>query len=209
MRVILKDDVLVIVPDNEDDRTAAEAWAAGHAEHVFRLRGTGGGTLELHDLGERSIACREPINVVSTSRDPQIRLIGNFATAPFELDGQRYVSVESFWQGLKFNSEKDRRRLAGLDGRHARAEGEKQGYGDTITYRGDVIPVGTWRHWQLMEQACRAKFDQHLEARAALRSTGERPLLHMVRRDSKTIPGVIMAEIWMRVRAGLARHTGT
>ena len=29
--------------------------------------------------------------------------------APFELDGQQYQSVESFWQGLKFADEADRR----------------------------------------------------------------------------------------------------
>jgi predicted NAD-dependent protein-ADP-ribosyltransferase YbiA (DUF1768 family) len=56
-----------------------------------------------------------------------------------------------------------------------------------------------------MKQACRAKFTQNAEARAALLSTGERPLTHRVRRDSATIPGVIMADIWTRIRATLAR----
>jgi hypothetical protein len=35
--------------------------------------------------------------------------------------------------------------------------------------------------------------------------TGERPLVHHVPRDSRTIPGVIMAEIWMQLRAELQR----
>jgi predicted NAD-dependent protein-ADP-ribosyltransferase YbiA (DUF1768 family) len=51
-----------------------------------------------------------------------------------------------------------------------------------------------------MERACRAKFEQNAEARAALLATGDRPLTHVVRRDSTTIPGVIMAQIWMRIR---------
>jgi hypothetical protein len=51
-----------------------------------------------------------------------------------------------------------------------------------------------------MEQACRAKFSQNEEARTALLATGRRPLVHRMRRDSRTIPGVIMADIWMRIR---------
>ena len=37
-------------------------------------------------------------------------------------------------------------------------------------------------------------------AREALLSTGKRPLVHKVLPDSKTIPGAIMAEIWMEIR---------
>ena len=73
---------------------------------------------------------------------------------------------------------------------------------------GQEIAVGTWAHWQLMEQACRAKFSQNEEARAALLATGWRPLVHVVRRDSKAIPGVIMADIWMRIRAELRSQAG-
>ena len=70
---------------------------------------------------------------------------------------------------------------------------------------GQEILVGTWAHWQLMERACRAKFAQNREATDALLSTGDRPLTHVVRRDSRTIPGVIMAAIWMRIRKDLRR----
>jgi predicted NAD-dependent protein-ADP-ribosyltransferase YbiA (DUF1768 family) len=170
---------------------------------VLRVRSSDSPSLELHDLGERTDACRETINVVSDSPDQVARLISNFAATPFKLDGHRYQSVESFWQGLKFSSEEDRLRMAQLDGPHARAEGEQQGYGATINYRGEEIPVGTAAHWRLMEKACRAKFDQNPEARTALLATGERPLIHVVRRDSKTVPGVIMAQIWMRIRKRL------
>ena len=62
----------------------------------------------------------EPINVISDSSDPAVRPIGNFAATPFDLDGHRYASVESFWQGLKFPDAADRARLAALDGARAR-----------------------------------------------------------------------------------------
>ncbi|HEV8714964.1 MAG TPA: hypothetical protein VGX03_19310 [Candidatus Binatia bacterium] len=63
--------------------------------------------------------------------------------------------------------------------------------------------VGTYEHWALMREACWAKFTQHEEAQRALLSTGTRPLTHRTRRDSRTIPGVIMTDIWMRIRARL------
>jgi predicted NAD-dependent protein-ADP-ribosyltransferase YbiA (DUF1768 family) len=203
MRVVLKEHLIVLIPEAGAEAHELERWRTGHGDHVLCVRVSDSPSLELHDLGVRPEACREPINVVSDSPNPVARLISNFATTPFELDGQHYQSVESFWQGLKFTSDADRRRLAQLNGPDARAEGNRQGYGSIIRYLGEEIPVGTAAHWRLMENACQAKFDQSAEARAALLATGERPLIHVVRRDSKTIPGVIMAQIWMRLRKRL------
>jgi hypothetical protein len=54
-----------------------------------------------------------------------------------------------------------------------------------------------------MRAACHAKFTQNDRARRALLSTGDRPLTHRMKRDSETIPGVVMADVWMRIRARL------
>jgi predicted NAD-dependent protein-ADP-ribosyltransferase YbiA (DUF1768 family) len=203
MRVLLRDGLIVLIPESEGELRDLAAWSAAHPSHLLGARAVGSGALELHDLGPREEACREPINIVSNSLDAGARLIGNFATAPFVLDAQRYVSVESFWQGLKFAADADRQRIAALEGVCAREEGERQGYGAMVSYGGREIPVGTFGHWHLMERACRAKFAQNQDAAAALLATGNRPLTHVVRRDSTAIPGVIMAAIWMRVRARL------
>jgi predicted NAD-dependent protein-ADP-ribosyltransferase YbiA (DUF1768 family) len=56
-----------------------------------------------------------------------------------------------------------------------------------------------------MYLACSAKFSQHEHARAALVGTGDRPLIHKTRRDSRTIPSVVMADIWMCIRRTLAK----
>ena len=205
MRVLLKNGLIVLIPESADETRELEGWRARHECHVFCAGSVNRQALELHGLGERGEACREPINVVSDSADPVARMISNFSTAPFELDGQRYQSVESFWQGLKFSEESERRRLAQLDGARARAEGERKGYGPTVSYGGQEIVVGTWAHWQLMKRACRAKFTQNPEAAAALLATGGRPLTHVVRRDSTTIPGVVMAAIWTRIRKDLRK----
>lgn len=202
MRVLLKEDVMVLLPDDDDEIQALALWKASHARHVLGLDADlDGAGLALHDLGPREEACREPINIVSTSPDAIARTISNFGATPFELDGRRYLTIESFWQGLKFETEEERARIAALDGHGAWEAGSAKGYGPAITYDGRSIPVGTWAHWQLMERAVRAKFAGNPQARAALLATGNRPLTHIVRSDSKAIPGVIMADIWMRVRA--------
>jgi hypothetical protein len=43
-------------------------------------------SIELHDCGEYLEACREPINVVSSSSNPLARMISNFAPTPTGLD---------------------------------------------------------------------------------------------------------------------------
>jgi predicted NAD-dependent protein-ADP-ribosyltransferase YbiA (DUF1768 family) len=201
MKTVLQPDALVLVPEDEAERTALAAWKAAHDGFAFVAIENSAPGATLTALGPRAEACREPINVTSSSPDP-IRLIANFAPTPFELDGQRYACVEAFWQSLRFPLE-ERARIASLAGPVAKQESEKQPYGSHVVYGGQTIAVGTWDHWQLMRRACAAKFAQNDDARAALLATGERPLVHRVRRDSRTIPGAIMAEIWMELRARL------
>ena len=109
----------------------------------------------------------------------------------------------SLWQGLKFDDEATRAGIARLSGHRAKSAGHAAPARDVIGYGGQIVRVGTVDHWALMDGACAAKFAQCEPARAALLSTGNRPLEHKVPADSRTIPGVIMADIWMRLRDGL------
>jgi predicted NAD-dependent protein-ADP-ribosyltransferase YbiA (DUF1768 family) len=203
MRTLLQPNGLVLVPESDEEHAALAAWKTAHNGFAFATVENSGAGATLTALGPRAQACREPINVTSFSPDP-IRLIANFAPTPFELDGERYACVEAFWQSLRFPLE-ERRRIAGLAGPVAKQISDKQPYGSYVIYAGQNIAVGAFDHWQLMRRACRAKFDQNDNARTALIETGERPLVHHVPRDSRTIPGVIMAEIWMQLRAELQR----
>jgi predicted NAD-dependent protein-ADP-ribosyltransferase YbiA (DUF1768 family) len=206
MRVRLKEDLLIATAESDDERRAVAEWAGRHGGHVFVLASQDGQTFRLTNLGPQAHACREPINVTSRAADPAVRLISNFSQTPFELDGQPYESVEAFWQGLKFPDSARRLEVARLHGDDAKRAGFDAPNVETFEYSGRTIRVGTPEHWQLMIRACWGKFSQHLPAKAALLSTGGRPLVHRVRRDSRSIPGVVMADIWMSVRKGLVNR---
>lgn len=110
MKALLKEGLVVLIPQSDADASTLASWRLAHEDHVLNVRADrpGVSSLELHDMGRRLEACREPLNVVSSSSDPFARAISNLATAPFELDGRIYQSVESFWQSLKFEDEADR-----------------------------------------------------------------------------------------------------
>lgn len=205
MRVLLKAPGMVLVPEDVHETEDLAAWKSARDLHLMLLGYQGVG-LFLRDLGHRREVCPEPLNVTSKSKESAGQLISNFTDSPFFLHGQRYRSVESFWQGLKFGDVDARREVAMLSGVAAWRRGRERPYGDNITYRDQRVRVGTWEHWQLMRQACWEKFRQDTAARGALLATGVRPLTHRMRRDSRTIPGAIMAEIWMQIRASVRKE---
>jgi predicted NAD-dependent protein-ADP-ribosyltransferase YbiA (DUF1768 family) len=206
MKVRVKNNLLIVTAETPEEQVAVAAWAAGMNGHVFSLTHQDERTFRLANLGPRADACREPINIISRSPDPAVKLISNLAHTPFELDGLDYGSVEAFWQGLKFPENARRREIAPLFGHEARRAGFDAPKDDTVKYQGKTIRVGTADHWQLMVAACWAKFNQHEAARKALLETKERPLMHRTKHDSRNIPGAIMADIWMRVRRGLVKR---
>lgn len=201
MRAKLKGGMIIITAEDADERAEFARFAAIAAGHVFLLHaGTDrGGALE--DLGPREMACREPINITS-SVDERWRPISNLAETPFALHKRAYASVEGFWQGLKFDDETDRKRIGALR-LQAKLASKGRPEHETIVYEGATLAVGRAEHWALMRMACTAKFTQNEKAREALLATGERLLSHRVRRDSRSIPGAIMADIWMSIRTRL------
>jgi predicted NAD-dependent protein-ADP-ribosyltransferase YbiA (DUF1768 family) len=204
MRVILKKGMLVLSVENEAERADFAVWREAAKGHVFVFDGGSSKGGALFDIGVREEACREPINIVYTNGD-QWQLISNLAETPFVLDGRSYASVEGFWQGLKADSERERRRIAGLSGLAARRAGRQFPQPESFQYDDKTYLAGGPDHRALMARACLAKFNQALLARETLLATGERPLIHRARRDSAMIPGTLLAEIWMCIRSRL-RH---
>ena len=203
MRVVAKEGLLIVVPADDVESALLDGFGAASEGHVFRLTHAGTG-LQLSDLGPEEDACNHPINITSQS-PPPFDLISNFAHTPFTLDGRAYAGIEGFWQSLAFADPAERERVGALFGAEAKQATAGMTKPDTFEYDGRSVRAGTYDHWQLMRRATVAKFEQDTDARSALLSTGDRPLVHRVRHDSRVIPGVIMADIWMAIRHRLQR----
>lgn len=206
MRAVLRESgKIVLIPENDVDRATLDAFTRTRAGHAFHLEAFAT-QATLTDLGDAATLLGEPLNITSQS-PPPLDLISNFAATPFHLDGADYASVEGFWQSLRHPEGEARRHVAALSG----AAAKKAGVGpapERFAYRGRSLLWGTHDHWMLMRSACAAKFAQHTAARDALVGTGDRILEHRLRRDSRSIPGALMAQIWMDIRRRLRASEG-
>ena len=171
MRVIFKDAALVVAVETEAEREAFAVWRTAKKGHVFFFDGGAEKGGALIDLGPRDDACREPINILFDQSEARWRPISNLADTPFVLRGRTYASVEGFWQGLKFDAQKDRDRIARLSGKAAKRAGDDAPDREAFTFDGRTYAVGGPGHHGLMLEACRAKFGQNESAREALLAT--------------------------------------
>ena len=206
MKAAIQYATITLLPESDAEHTLCAAMLATFGEQIFALRRSGSGQNICFDaLGLREALCPEPLNI-TRGIEPRFAAISNLAETPFLLHDEYYASVEGFWQSLKFTDQVDRRRVGALSGGRAKSTGDTAPpTGITFTYAGETIVRGTCNHWALMKQACTAKFEQDHRARTALLATGNRPLTHRVPKDSRTIPGLIMADIWMQIREELRR----
>lgn len=201
MKLTFQNNVIGLSAETEEEHAICALLGAADG-HVFTLHAATDRGVAFSEIGPAAEARREPLNIVR-SIEPRFAPISNLADTPFTLDGTRYGSIEGFWQGLKSADPSERRTFAGLPGPEAWGRGRCLDQPPSFDYGGTTTATGSPEHWALMRRACAAKFSQHDGARAALLATGERWLTHRVRRDSRTIPGAIMADIWMRIRADL------
>ena len=206
MKLSFRNNVIGLAAETTAEREICALLCAAHG-HVFQLHATSERGMAFNELGPEDDARRAPLNIVR-SIAPRFAPISNLAHTPFVFEDQAYASIEGFWQGLKASDIKERRAIAKLSGAAAKAAGDKFGQPSEFDYGDARIIGGSPEHWALMQAACSAKFTQHGAARAALLATGARWLTHAVRKDSRTIPGAIMADIWMRIRTRLQDEGG-
>lgn len=206
MKINATKDRIVLIPESDSERELMASITQSHDKLIFQLQHAEPG-IALVNLGSPEEACNMAINVLYSSEAKAVQLISNLGHTPFLMDGIQYASVEAFWQGLKF-AEHERGEIAPLFGKEAKKMGHRVKYKKYVRYKDQKIRVGSSEHWALMSRACGHKFSQHPLAQQALLETGIRPLYHKPRKDSQTIPGPIMAGIWMNIRSQLRKENG-
>jgi predicted NAD-dependent protein-ADP-ribosyltransferase YbiA (DUF1768 family) len=165
---------------------------------------------------------------VILSKRHELGLLSNFAATPFTFRGQRYASLEGFWQMMLYpeSSDDPRATFKGLVWKHTRAQVaqmtafdakdagtlaednmRKMGIG-WVTFEGRQIeyrPVVPGEHYRLIVEATREKVRQNPEVRRVLLATGAL----ILRPDHHQEPNAPAAwryyEILMMIRAELRR----
>jgi hypothetical protein len=136
----------------------------------------------------------KPGEVILSKRN-ELGLLSNFAPTPFTFRGQRYASLEGFWQMMLYPEGADdpRARFPGLEWTHTRAEVaqmtsfaakdagtlaednmKKMGIG-WVTFEGKQIEyrfAGRGEYYELIEAATWEKVRQNPEVRKVLLATG-------------------------------------
>jgi predicted NAD-dependent protein-ADP-ribosyltransferase YbiA (DUF1768 family) len=132
---------------------------------------------------------------VILSKRHELGLLSNFAPTPFTFRGQRYASLEGFWQMMLYPEGPDdpRARFQGLVWKHTRAEVaqmtsftakdagtlakdnlRRMGIG-WVTFEGRRMayrPATPGEHYRLIVEATREKVRQNPEVRRVLLATG-------------------------------------
>jgi len=123
----------------------------------------------------------EGINIGSDMDDDDYAKLSNFAETPFVMDGVKYASMEGFIQSLKTNDPEKAIKIQKMSGAEAKFSGKKFAKRIARSYQEDGISVGdpeftegsfshyqgieilyrSEEHFNLIERAIRAKFEQN------------------------------------------------
>jgi predicted NAD-dependent protein-ADP-ribosyltransferase YbiA (DUF1768 family) len=171
----------------------------------------------------------QPGEVILSKRNELGRL-SNFAATPFEFRGQRYASLEGFWQMMKYPEGPDdpRAKFSGLEWKLVRADVaqltafEAKRAGDIgsrnmqkmridwITFEGKQIPYKPsepGEHYRLIVEATRAKVGQNPDVRRVLLSTGDLKLRPDHHQEKDAPAAWRYYDILMQIRDELRRET--
>lgn len=167
---------------------------------------------------------------VILSKRNELGILSNFAATPFVLDGERYASVEGFWQMMLYpdicpDCEPDPRLLSkkvtwkyyryqveqmtGFEAKQAGtfAEENMKTLGiDWVTYNGKRFPYRSQtpgEHYRLIVAAMRAKLEQNPEVKRILLATGDLVLKPDHHGEANPPPEWKYNEIWMQLRSEL------
>jgi len=163
---------------------------------------------------------------VILSKRNELGLLSNFAATPFVFRGQRYASVEGFWQMMLYPEGPDdpRARFSGLEWKYTRdqvarmvsfeakhagdlAEANMKRMGiNWVSFEGKRFayrPARTGQHYKLIVAAMREKVQQNPEVKKVLLATGDLVLKPDHHQEPNAPAAWRYFEIWMRIRSEL------
>ncbi len=170
----------------------------------------------------------KPGQVILSKRN-ELGILSNFAATPFTFRGQRYASVEGFWQMMFYpegpgdlrakapgitwpHTRAEVARMTAFDAKDAGTAGEenmrKLGI-DWVTFEGKRMQYRSKKkadHYRLVVAAMRAKLEQNPKVREILLETGDLVLLPDHIEDPDPSAEWLYFKIWMEIRSDLQRN---
>lgn len=164
----------------------------------------------------------KPGEVILSKRN-ELGILSNFAATPFTFRGQRYASVEGFWQMMLYPEDPDdpRAKAPGIVWLHTRdqvarmvafeakdagtaAEANMRAMGiEWVTFEGKRIAYRSpekGEHYRLIVAAMRAKLEQNPKVREILLETGDLTLRPDHLEEAGAPAEWRYYEIWMEIR---------
>jgi hypothetical protein len=166
---------------------------------------------------------------VILSKRHELGLLSNFAATPFVFRGQRYASLEGFWQAMLYpeGPRDPRAKFPGIEWKYTRAqvaqmvafEAKRAGdlaeanmkkmgimwasfEGKRFAYR----PSKPGKHYRLIVAATWAKVNQNPDVKRVLLSTGDLILKPDHHQEPNAPAAWRYFEIWMKIRAELQKR---
>jgi predicted NAD-dependent protein-ADP-ribosyltransferase YbiA (DUF1768 family) len=165
---------------------------------------------------------------VILSKRHELGILSNFAATPFTLRGQRYASVEGFWQMMLYpeGPTDPRATFPGVEWKYTREQvGQMTAFEakdagalaednmkkmkiDWVTFEGKPFPywsAAKGEHYKLIVEAMRAKLEQNPKVKEILLSTGDLKLLPDHYQEKDPPAEWHYFQIWMDLRAQLQK----
>ena len=133
-------------------------------------------------------------------------LLCNAAPAPFVLNGEKFRSIDNFYEALKIPEGTAERDTCARSSFHDARRIAHRYRAAEFSYRGARIAVGSAAHEAVLAAAIGAKVDQHPEVQDALRETGSARLVFPSSASAeagplaRVTPLTLMIERWKRFR---------
>ncbi len=170
------------------------------------------------------------VGEVILSKRNELGVLSNFTEAPFTFRGERYASLEGFWQAMKYPEGDDDPRASGEDvtWEHTRdevaamvafeahsagvaAEKNMKALGiDWVSFEGERLrfktdPADIDRHYELIVGASWAKMRQNPEVKKVLLGTGDLVLKPDHHEDTDGTKSWRYYDIWMSIREAVRK----
>jgi predicted NAD-dependent protein-ADP-ribosyltransferase YbiA (DUF1768 family) len=207
------------------------ASAAGHAQQVGPYPASWWAPVPEDQKASWEILpqAAKPGQVILSKRN-ELGILSNFAATPFVFRGQRYASVEGFWQMMLYpeGPNDPRAHAAGVTWPHTRAEVaqmtafEAKDAGTAaeenmrkmeigwVTFEGKRMEYRSKTkgdHYRLIVGAMRAKMEQNPKVREILLKTRDLALLPDHIEEPDPPAEWLYFQIWMDIRSELQRHS--